>query len=503
MLHYFHPALLGSMIQHSRRVGIVALPLFCAATAGFVDLPFAITFGTIGSLIALIATEPKRAHPITGRQLWRTNSYFQATIDLMVDACDTAPCILFCLSIDDFKPWCKKNGTAAKSRVIEAVYDRLANVVRHDDVVMHMSDDHFFIALTMRGVFDVNTTLSIATRLQRAIDPAITIDDRSHYFSVSIGIADTQMTGIATSKALCTAAVSANQSAKDQGDGQIRFFSHCLAKVKTLSPRPTAPHVHNALQAGEIHAFFQPQVCGFTGQIIGFEALARWTKPDGTIVPPNKFLDVLASSGQMPALTDAMITQSLRSWKTWGKKGHSIDTVSVNLSKDDLNDPKLVDRIRWHLTQADVAPRHLTLEVVEDVVVTSENAVAAQNIKGLVKLGCRIDLDDFGTGTASIPSLRHLTLHRIKIDRSFVTHCDHDPRQQRLMVAMIAMAHELGLQVVAEGIETIAEQCEAIRQGVDAIQGYAIAKPMPAGAVPSWIENYHHAQHRAPKSAAF
>ena len=203
----------------------------------------------------------------------------------------------------------------------------------------------------------------------------------------------------------------------------------------------------------------------------------------------------------MTALTDHMISQSLCALKTWNNAGLAVETVSVNLSVDDLNDPNLAKRIKWHLVNAGIDPKHLILEVVENVIVSSPDTIIAKNILSLAKIGCSIDLDDFGTGNASIPSLRHLTLHRIKIDRSFLTNCDQDERQQRLLAAMIAMAHQMDLQVVAEGIETIAEQVEAVRQGVDAIQGFAIAKAMPAQSVPTWIKNYSNARRTTSKIA--
>jgi EAL domain-containing protein (putative c-di-GMP-specific phosphodiesterase class I) len=128
---------------------------------------------------------------------------------------------------------------------------------------------------------------------------------------------------------------------------------------------------------------------------------------------------------------------------------------------------------------------------VENVVIKNADDIISKNIHALGHLGCQIDLDDFGTGHASIPSLHHAGLNRLKIDRSFITHCDSDPKQKRLLSAMVAMAQELDLKIVTEGVETIGEQCEVIRQGADVIQGYAIARPMPGHDIPKWVEKYH------------
>ena len=501
MTYILRERLVGQIVNNSKRTGIVAMPLVCSALAAHVDLPLAIACGTVGSLVSLIATEPRKPRPTMGRQLYRTTQYLITNLAPMVDSAAHTPCILFAIGVDEFDLWCKRNSKSDRHDVITALYDRLAGVVRHDDLVIHTADHRFYIGIAMRGVFDVNTTISIAQRLQRAVDAPFVIRDRPHYFSVSIGIADTRMDGIDAGNDLCRAATMATTLAADQGAGSVRFFPQGGAQIKDIEPRPTAPALQKAFERGEIQAHFQPQVCGFTGQILGFEALARWMKPNGTMIAPLKFLDVLKSSGQLIALTDLMVSQSLTAWKNWQSLGLSIATVSVNLSADDVNDPNLVRRIAHHLKHAKVDAHHLILEIVEDVVITSGTSIVAKNIQGLVDLGCRIDLDDFGTGNASIPMLRHLKLHRIKIDRGFLTQCDQDETQQRMLAAIISMAHEMGLQVVAEGIETIAEQCEAVRQGVDALQGYAIAKPMTRTAVRDWVQNYTNHRFHAPRTA--
>ena len=501
MTYILRDRLWGQVRNHTKRTAIVTIPLLCSVVAINTEIVFALAFGTIGSLIVLIASEPRPPQPTMGRQLYRTTPYLLTNLDPLVAIGAHTPCILFAIEIDGFSAWAQKHSKAAKTAAIISIYDRLASAVRHDDLVVHTADDRFFIAVSMRGIFDINTTLSISERLQRAVDPAVLIGERTHYFSITIGIADTQMDVVNSSKDLCRAAIVANKVAQDQGAGQVRFFSQGGGTVKSFDQRPTAPELKQALDRGEIVAHFQPQICGFTGQVKGFEALARWTTSAGKIIPPMKFLDVLKSSGQMTALTDHMISQSLCALKTWNTAGLAVETVSVNLSVDDLNDPNLAKRIKWHLVNAGIDPKHLILEVVENVIVSSPDTIIAKNILSLAKIGCSIDLDDFGTGNASIPSLRHLTLHRIKIDRSFLTNCDQDERQQRLLAAMIAMAHQMDLQVVAEGIETIAEQVEAVRQGVDTIQGFAIAKAMPAQSVPTWIKNYSNARRTTSKIA--
>ena len=371
MKYILRDRLWGQVRNHTKRTALVTMPLLCSVVAINTEIVFALAFGTIGSLIVLIASEPRPPQPTMGRQLYRTTPYLLTNLDPLVAIGAHTPCILFAIEIDGFSAWAQKHSKAAKTAAIISIYDRLASAVRHDDLVVHTADDRFFIAVSMRGIFDINITLSISERLQCAVDPAVLIGERPHYFSITIGIADTQMDVVNSSKDLCRAAIVANKVAQDQGAGQVRFFSQGGGSVKSFDQRPTAPELKQALDRGEIVAHFQPQICGFTGQVKGFEALARWTTSAGKIIPPMKFLDVLKSSGQMTALTDHMISQSLCALKTWNTAGLAVETVSVNLSVDDLNDPNLAKRVKWHLVNAGIDPKHLILEVVENVSVSS------------------------------------------------------------------------------------------------------------------------------------
>jgi EAL domain-containing protein (putative c-di-GMP-specific phosphodiesterase class I) len=179
-----------------------------------------------------------------------------------------------------------------------------------------------------------------------------------------------------------------------------------------------------------------------------------------------------SGDGQMRDMTDNMIADALKSWISWKSAGWDIPHVSVNLSPDDLADPDLPKRVEWMLDNFKVSANVLCLEIVKNVIAQDANDVCVSNIKCLSEMECKIDLDDFGTGHASITSIRHFKVDRIKIDRSFVTKCDQDTAQSRLANAMIQMPQQLDLEVVAEGVETIGEQCHMVDLGVDALQGY-------------------------------
>ena len=153
----------------------------------------------------------------------------------------------------------------------------------------------------------------------------------------------------------------------------------------------------------------------------------------------------------------------------------------------DLRNPAIVDRVRWELDRFGLAPERLTVEVLETVIEEVGDDMVTRSLAGLAALGCGIDLDDFGTGHAAIGSIRRFSIHRVKIDRSFVRRIDTDTEQQALVSAMILLSDRLGVDTLAEGVETAAEQAALARLGCRHVQGYAIARPMPEDAFHAWL----------------
>jgi len=477
--------------NYARRVGITGLPLFGATVAANTDLSVGILCGTACSAIALATFIKPRPYPSAGRQLYRTDAYILANLAPLTRLDAPHPAVLFTLSLDGFDDWAQRHDPAAARRVISKTYDRLAQVLRQDTLLLHEADHRFYAGFLIASQSNAKTLMAIAHRVQRAIDSAYVIDDTPHYFSLSVGFATTDHPAISSAKDLMRAARVAFTAANRVGHGAVRMFAQDMTDTKPVADHPTSPMLAKALQNGEIIPYFQPQICAHSNQVIGVEALARWQQSDGTVVAPNVFLPVLESAGLMRQTTGQILNYALHARRVWAEQGCHIATVSVNLSTEDLSDPRLVDQIRWHLRRHKHPASALRLKVVENVVIKNADDIISKNIHALGQLGCQIDLDDFGTGHASIPSLRHARLNRLKIDRSFITHCDSDPKQKRLLSAMVAMAQELDLKIVAEGVETIGEQCEVIRQGADVIQGYAIARPMPGHDIPKWVEKYH------------
>ena len=249
--------------------------------------------------------------------------------------------------------------------------------------------------------------------------------------------------------------------------------------------------VVQALDSGQIQPWFQPQISTDTGQITGFEALARWNHPVRGMIPPLDFLPAIEETGLLERLAEVMMYHSFAALKAWDGSGTEVPQIGVNFAGGELANPRLIDKITWELDRFELTPDRLAVEVLETVVASAPDDMITRNINALGKLGCRIDLDDFGTGHASIASIRRFSVSRIKIDRSFVMKSDRDPDQQRMISAILTMAERLGVETLAEGVETVGEHVLLAQLGCDHVQGFGIARPMPFEQTLDWIARHN------------
>lgn len=256
--------------------------------------------------------------------------------------------------------------------------------------------------------------------------------------------------------------------------GQLALFPH----DPQLDRSGLATTVSDAIIAGQMEAYFQPQICCDSGRVSGFEALARWNHPIRGLLAPGAFLPQMTAH-DFNTLTLFMLAQATTALSCWDGAGFDVPTASINISNCELSDRGFADCLLWELDRQDIPARRLVIEVLESVGPASANADTRENLRRLSEAGCRIDLDDFGTGFASLDAIRQFGINRIKIDRSYVTACDVDAGQQRMILAILALAERLDISVLAEGVETRDEQAFLAQMGCDELQGYAIARPMP------------------------
>ncbi|MFW2589133.1 putative bifunctional diguanylate cyclase/phosphodiesterase [Sagittula sp. SSi028] len=367
---------------------------------------------------------------------------------------------------------------------------RIRNTLRRDDVAVRTTDSRYILFLGPSLRLDLEALLQLASRIQNAVEEPAAVDNQMRYLSACIGFCGSpRLAAAATGQQLIEAAQVALKEAIANGPSAIRAWSEHM-RLAHREQKALTSEIDQALADGQIQPWFQPQICTSTGRISGVEALARWLHPTRGIVPPSQFLRVLEESGRMEKLSEVVLQHSLTALRSWDTAGLAVPRVSVNFSDNELRAPRLVERIKWELDRFGLPPHRLGVEVLETVIAGSPEGIVARNIVELSKLGCHIDLDDFGTGHASITSLRRFAVHRIKIDRSFVSRIDRDEDQRRMLAAVLGMADRLGLETLAEGVESVGEHALLAQLGCHHVQGFGIARPMPADQLIEWAQSH-------------
>lgn len=246
----------------------------------------------------------------------------------------------------------------------------------------------------------------------------------------------------------------------------------------------------SAIDAGEIQAYFQPIVDLTDGRTVGAEALARWVKPDGTLVPPSAFIDLAESNGLMRQLTAAVLDNALAVCRRWRERGHPDIWVAVNSSPSLVESENFFDDIQGAIRRADVPAANLQLEVTESVAMNDVDRITEVLSRLSIK-GIRAALDDFGTGFSSLTALYRIPFAKVKVDQSFVykvARTPADDEAETIVKAILGLAGGMGLDVVAEGVETEAAARFLAELGCAYGQGYWFAKPMPGSAFLDFVE---------------
>ncbi|MBR9823077.1 MAG: bifunctional diguanylate cyclase/phosphodiesterase [Rhodobacteraceae bacterium] len=405
-------------------------------------------------------------------------------------------CII--LRLDEFGAFRDRYGPAAADDAQHRIADRLRGALRDGDMVCKMGEASYGIAIGPVTLLDLEAAIQLAARLQRAVEDPLSLDATTVYLSCSIGFCLGSRAPLPTGASLIAAAQAALSEAARFAPSAIRSFSTEMQRHRQ-GGAISGGELARALDNNQILPFFQPQVSTDTGLVTGFEALARWCHPERGMIPPADFLPLVQQAGLMERLGDKMLVQSLIALRRWDEAGINVPQIGVNFATDELMNPQLVEKLRWQLDRYGLEPSRLTVEVLETVVASSPDDVISRNINGLARMGCRIDLDDFGTGHASISSIRRFSVERLKIDRSFVMKVDRDIEQQRMVAAILTMAERLGLSTLAEGVETPGEHAMLAQLGCDHVQGFEIARPMPFEQTLEWIRAYHDGLIEAPK----
>lgn len=395
-------------------------------------------------------------------------------------------CAALVVEIDGFKQVEERFDRAAVEAILLETARRLRLGLREADVAARLEGSVFGVALAPSRHLDLEAAIQLASRIQSSLSEPVRLGGVSAHLTVSVGFALADRLERPTAEYLLHGATLALFEAERHGPAAIRSYSPAM-KQRIADRTALSSAVGDALAGGEIGAFFQPQVDCRTGRLTGVEALARWNSPGRGTIPPIEFIPAIEEAGLMHKLGRKMLDDGLGALKLWRMQGFDVPCIAVNFSASELRDPCLLDSVRSALRRHDLQAEDLVVEVLETVAASRAEDTVVRNLSGLARLGCAIDLDDFGTGHASITTIRQLSIQRIKIDRSFVTRIDSDLEQQEMVAAILTMAERLGLATLAEGVETPEERDMLARLGCGHLQGYCIARPMAPGEMESWI----------------
>jgi len=441
-------------------------------------------------MLVLGATQPKRPalDPVTGLEL---KDGFEARVDAVLDTCcaEGRTSAVFMIEVDDAGELIDRFGSAACDRVIDILGTRIKAAMRGADMTARLGDWRICIVLEPIRRIDLETALQMAVRIQNEMEEPVRIDNAPVYVSACIGFCIAARAPGPGGATLLEAGHAALHEARRNGPAAIRAFSPDLQRNRQKRAA-LIDEAAKALDDGQICAWFQPQISTDTGKITGLEALARWIHPARGLIPPCDFLPALDAAGLTERLGEVILFHALSTLRDLDHEGIHVPQIGVNFATDELRNPRLPQRLKWEIDRFGLCPERLAVEILEHVVSGAPDDIITRNIAEIAKLGCRIDLDDFGTGHASITSLRRFAIDRLKIDRSFVTRCDTDPDQQRMVTTILTMAEKLGLDTLAEGVETVGENALLAQLGCAHVQGFGIAAPMPVAQLPEWIASH-------------
>jgi diguanylate cyclase (GGDEF)-like protein/PAS domain S-box-containing protein len=392
---------------------------------------------------------------------------------------DGTPVALLMLDLDRFKEVNDTFGHHYGDLLLKHVGTRLQVALGTDGLLARLGGDEF--AVLLPGVDGPQAT-AIAQRMLLALDEPLIIETRSLPLGASVGIALCPVHGVSAETLLLRADV-AMYLAKRTLDGVAMYDE----RRDQHSPErlALAGQLRQGIEQGELLVHYQPKLDLASRVITGVEALVRWPHPEHGLIPPDRFIPLAEQTALIQPLTEWVLDAALRQYAAWRKQGIELP-VAVNFSMRNLLDPRILDTVAELLSRWDVPPAALEVEITESSIM-ADPARASEVLRSLQALGVRIAIDDFGTGYSSLAHLKQLPVDVLKVDRSFVSDMVADDSDRIIVRSTIDLAHNLGLRVVAEGVEDEATATLLAELGCDQAQGYHFSPPVPATDLTRWL----------------
>ncbi|MCW8906587.1 MAG: EAL domain-containing protein [Sedimenticola sp.] len=392
---------------------------------------------------------------------------------------------LLLLDLDNFKRINDSLGHSYGDQVLVEVAQRITLSVREEDTVARMGGDEFVILLA--GA-DEHAAARIASKLITTVSAPCTLDGHQMMITPSIGISLYPHDG-EDMETLLQNADTAMYRVKQSSHNDFRFFTQ---EMQSHSARKLylANALRYAIEQGQLELHYQPQVSLTDGRIVGAEALLRWTHPEFGAVSPAEFIPIAEESGQIIAIGEWVLRSAAHQLSLWLKNSLPPLTLAVNVSAAQFRHSGLQNMVVNALDEAGVEHRHIELELTEAVAMSDPGEVVAI-MDSLHAQGILMSIDDFGTGYSSLSYLKRFNISKLKIDQSFVQDIPHDSGDMAIVGTIINMAHSLGIDTLAEGVET-EEQLAFLRaQGCNQAQGYLFSRPLPAADFEALLESRH------------
>jgi diguanylate cyclase (GGDEF)-like protein len=453
---------------------------FAAGASDFIPKPihFAVLSQRVRRIIEANRAEKRVRHlayndPLTG--LPNRSLFFDQLGRRIEEAQKTGePVAVLFLDLDRFKNVNDSLGHDVGDRLLVAVAQRIRNSVRNADCVARLGGDEFTVVLA--NVTNAAAAATAAQNICRSLANSFQIDGYDIFVTTSVGISMFPNDG-ADAGTLLKHADTAMYRAKKTKAG-FQFFE--AAMEQSISERVRLENdLRRALQRNELEVYYQPQARFENNQIVGMEALVRWNHPTRGLVSPLEFIPLAEEAGLIEAIGEWVLRTACAQLQRWIQSGLPMMRVSVNLSVKQLLQPDFTQTVERALDDTGLRPYLLELEITESTLMEhAEDTLEA--LERLRNLGVRLAIDDFGTGYSSLAYLKRFPVDVVKVDRSFVRDVPHDADDAAIVKGIIALAHSLRLEVVAEGVETEAQREFLHAQACDMLQGYYLSMPVPA-----------------------
>lgn len=377
------------------------------------------------------------------------------------------------MNLDYFQRINHAFGHSFGDKILKAIARRLAKVVRPEDTVARFWGDRFLFALP--HIREEKELVSLAQTILEALTPAFSIDFRDIYVTASLGLALFPHDGTTADLLLKNAEAALGRS---KGQGANRFyFCHPSLNERARESLMLQGDMRRSLQQNDFVLHYQPQFDATTKRLTGAEALVRWQHPVHGLLFPDRFIEMAEETDLICPLGEWIIDEACRQFKSWQELGLSDFKISVNLSARQFHGSEILDVIEQAKKTHGIDPTALTLEITESLIMVDTDQTH-RILTRMKELGYQIALDDFGTGYSSLKYLQKFPFDIIKIDKSFVMDCEKNPHNAAICRTIIGMAHSLGMEVTAEGVEKLEHESFLHGCGCNQVQGYYFSRPL-------------------------